>query len=91
MLTPFERMIAKRYLWPGKGEAFIALVASISIGVVMLSVAMLVLVMSVMGGFRSEMLDKFSGLNGHAVIQAYGGKLDNWDCLLYTSPSPRDA
>ena len=82
MLTPFERMIAKRYLWPGKGEAFIALVASISIGVVMLSVAMLVLVMSVMGGFRSEMLDKFSGLNGHAVIQAYGGKLDNWENVL---------
>lgn len=82
MLTPFERMIAKRYLWPGKGEAFIALVAGISVGVVMLSVAMLVLVMSVMGGFRAEMLDKFSGLNGHAVIQAYGGKLDNWESVL---------
>ncbi len=82
MLTPFERMIAKRYLWPGKGEAFIALVAGISVGVVMLSVAMLVLVMSVMGGFRAEMLDKFSGLNGHAVIQAYGGRLDNWESVL---------
>ncbi|MEP3420867.1 MAG: lipoprotein-releasing ABC transporter permease subunit [Erythrobacter sp.] len=82
MLTPFERMIAKRYLWPGKGEAFIALVASISIGVVMLSVAMLVLVMSVMGGFRTEMLEKFSGLNGHAIIQAYGGELDNWEGVL---------
>lgn len=82
MLTPFERMIAKRYLWPGKGEAFIALVASISVGVVMLSVAMLVLVMSVMGGFRAEMLDKFAGLNGHAVVQAYGGKLDNWESTL---------
>ena len=82
MLTPFERMIAKRYLWPGKGEGFIALVAGISVGVVCLSVAMLVLVMSVMGGFRSEMLDKFSGLNGHAIIQAYGGKLDNWEGTL---------
>jgi len=82
MLTPFERMIAKRYLWPGKGEAFIALVAGISVGVVMLSVAMLVLVMSVMGGFRSEMLEKFSGLNGHAIIQAYGGELDNWQDVL---------
>ncbi|MEP0392021.1 MAG: lipoprotein-releasing ABC transporter permease subunit [Erythrobacter sp.] len=82
MLTPFERMIAKRYLWPGKGEAFIALVAGISVGVVMLSVAMLVLVMSVMGGFRSEMLDKFAGLNGHAVIQAYGGELDDWENVL---------
>ena len=38
MLSPFEWMIAKRYLWPGKGEAFIALVAGISVGVVMLSV-----------------------------------------------------
>jgi lipoprotein-releasing system permease protein len=82
MLTPFERMIAKRYLWPGKGEAFIALVAGISVGVVMLSVAMLVLVMSVMGGFRSEMLEKFSGLNGHAIIQAYGGELDDWEGVL---------
>lgn len=82
MLTPFERMIAKRYLWPGKGEAFIALVAGISVFVVMLSVALLVLVMSVMGGFRSEMLEKFSGLNGHAIIQAYGGELDNWEGVL---------
>jgi lipoprotein-releasing system permease protein len=82
MLTPFERMIAKRYLWPGKGEAFIALVAGISVGVVMLSVALLVLVMSVMGGFRGEMLDKFAGLNGHAIVQAYGGKLNNWEAVL---------
>ncbi|MEP0190847.1 MAG: lipoprotein-releasing ABC transporter permease subunit [Erythrobacter sp.] len=82
MLTPFERMIARRYLLPGKGEAFIALVAGISVFVVMLSVAMLVLVMSVMGGFRSEMLDKFAGLNGHAIVQAYGGKLDNWEGVL---------
>ncbi len=82
MLTPFERMIAQRYLWPGKGEGFIALVAGISVGVVMLSVAMLILVMSVMGGFRSEMLDKFSGLNGHAIIQAYGGQLDGWESVV---------
>ncbi len=75
-------MIAKRYLWPGKGEAFIALVASISIGVVMLSVAMLVVVMSVMNGFRAELLDKIVGLNGHAIVQAYGGRLDNWENVL---------
>ena len=82
MLTPFERMIASRYLWPGKGEGFIALVAGISVGVVMLSVAMLVLVMSVMGGFRAEMLDKFSGLNGHAIIQDYDGRFDDWERTL---------
>jgi lipoprotein-releasing system permease protein len=82
MLSPFEWMIAKRYLWPGKGEAFIALVAGISVGVVMLSVAMLVIVMSVMNGFRGELLDKIVNLNGHAVVQAYGGKLENWQSLL---------
>ncbi len=82
MLSPFEWMIAKRYLWPGKGEAFIALVAGISVGVVMLSVAMLVIVMSVMNGFRGELLDKITGLNGHAVVQAYGGRLDNWQSIL---------
>ncbi|MBI1401825.1 MAG: lipoprotein-releasing ABC transporter permease subunit [Porphyrobacter sp.] len=82
MLSPFEWMIAKRYLWPGKGEAFIALVAGISVGVVMLSVAMLVIVMSVMNGFRAELLDKIVSLNGHAIIQSYGGKLENWQDVL---------
>lgn len=82
MLSPFERMIAKRYLWPGKSEAFIALVAGISVGVVMLSVAMLVIVMSVMNGFRAELLDKITGLNGHAVVQAYGGRIDDWQSAV---------
>jgi lipoprotein-releasing system permease protein len=82
MLSPFEWMIAKRYLWPGRGEAFIALVAGISVGVVALSVALLVVVMSVMNGFRYELFDKIVGLNGHAIVQAYGGKLDDWEGVL---------
>ncbi|WP_120717792.1 lipoprotein-releasing ABC transporter permease subunit [Tsuneonella amylolytica] len=81
-LSPFEWTIAKRYMLPGKGEGFIALVAGISVGVVMLSVALLVVVMSVMNGFRAELLDKIVGLNGHAIIQAYGGRLDNWQSVL---------
>ncbi len=81
-LTPFEWMIAKRYLLPGKGEAFIALVAGISVGVVMLSVAMLVVVMSVMNGFRAELLDKITGLNGHAIVQAYNDDLGDWQSVL---------
>ncbi|MXO61836.1 lipoprotein-releasing ABC transporter permease subunit [Qipengyuania oceanensis] len=82
ILSPFEWTIAKRYLLPGRGEAFIALVAGISVGVVMLSVAMLVIVMSVMNGFRAELLDKIVGLNGHAIVQAYGGRLDDWENVL---------
>ncbi|GAA4643634.1 lipoprotein-releasing ABC transporter permease subunit [Pontixanthobacter gangjinensis] len=69
-------------MMPGKGEGFIALVAGISIGVVMLSVALLIVVMSVMNGFRGELLDRFVNLNGHAIIQGYGGRLDNWEQLL---------
>jgi len=82
ILSPFEWTIAKRYMLPGRGEAVIALVAGISIGVVMLSVAMLVIVMSVMNGFRAELIDKITGLNGHAIIQAYGGRLENWEQVL---------
>jgi lipoprotein-releasing system permease protein len=82
ILSPFEWTIAKRYMLPGRGEAVIALVASISIGVVMLSVAMLVIVMSVMNGFRAELIDKITGLNGHAIIQGYGNRIDNWEQVL---------
>ncbi|MFM7378568.1 MAG: lipoprotein-releasing ABC transporter permease subunit [Erythrobacter sp.] len=87
MLSPFEWMIAKRYLWPGRGEAFIALVAAISVGVVSLSVALLVVVMSVMNGFRGELLDKITGLNGHAVVQSVGGRIEDWQSVLATLES----
>ncbi|OJW70648.1 MAG: ABC transporter substrate-binding protein [Sphingomonadales bacterium 63-6] len=82
ILSPFEWMIAKRYMLPGRGEAFIALVAGISLVAVMLGVAALVIVMSVMNGFRAELLDKIVGLNGHAIIQAYGERFDNWQDVL---------
>ena len=71
-------MIARRYLLPGKGEGFIFLVASISLVAVMLGVAALIIVMSVMNGFRAELFDKTVGLNGHAVIQGYDGVLNDW-------------
>jgi lipoprotein-releasing system permease protein len=81
-LTPFEWTIARRYILPGRSEAFIALVAGISLVAVMLGVAALVIVMSVMNGFRAELMDKIVGLNGHAVIQAYGGRLDDWQGIV---------
>lgn len=82
LLSPFEWTIAKRYMLPGKSERFIALVAGISLIAVMLGVAALVIVMSVMNGFRAELLDKIVGLNGHAVVQGYDGRLDNWEGVL---------
>ena len=78
ILNRYERMVAKRYLLPGKGEGFIFLVAGISLGAVALGVAALIIVMSVMNGFRAELFDKIVGLNGHAVIQGYEGRLSDW-------------
>ena len=82
ILSRYERMVARRYLLPGKGEGFIFLVASISLVAVALGVAALIIVMSVMNGFRAELFDKIVGLNGHAVIQGYGGRLQDWRQVL---------
>jgi lipoprotein-releasing system permease protein len=78
ILNRAERMLARRYLLPGKGEGFIFLVASISLIAVALGVAALIIVMSVMSGFRAELFDKIVGLNGHAVVQGYDGRLADW-------------
>jgi lipoprotein-releasing system permease protein len=78
ILNRYERTVARRYLLPGKGEGFIFLVASISLFAVALGVAALIIVMSVMNGFRAELFDKIVGLNGHAIIQGYDGRLANW-------------
>jgi lipoprotein-releasing system permease protein len=89
ILSRYERMIARRYLLPGKGEAFILLVAGFSLGAVMLGVAALVIVMSVMNGFRAELFDKIVGLNGHAVIQGAGGRLPDWrDIVAQAKATP---
>ena len=78
ILNAYERMIAKRYLVPIKGERFIFVVAGFSIGAVALGVAALIIVMSVMNGFRAELFDKIVGLNGHAIVQGYDGRLADW-------------
>ncbi len=82
ILSAHERMIARRYLLPGRGEGFIFLVAGISLFAVMLGVAALIVVMSVMNGFRAELFDKIVGLNGHAVVQGYNGKLPDWRQIM---------
>ena len=78
IFSRYERMIARRYLLPGKGERFIGLVAGFSVGAVMLGVAALVIVMSVMNGFRAELFEKSVGLNGQAVVQGFDNQLPQW-------------
>ena len=82
MITRYERTIARRYLWPGKGEGIIAVVAGFSLLGVILGVAALVIVTSVMNGFRAELFDKITAQNGHAIIQGYDGRLNDWQRVL---------
>ncbi len=82
ILSAHERMIAKRYLLPGKGEGFIFLVAAFSLVAVALGVAVLIVVLSITNGFRAELFDKIVGLNGHAVVQGYGGRLTDWRQIM---------
>lgn len=81
ILSRYERMIARRYLLPGRGEAFILVVAGFGMVAVMLGVWALIVVMSVMNGARAELFDKIVGLNGHAVVQGYGGRLPDWRAI----------
>src|SRR5215212_6333107 len=85
ILNLAERMLTRRYLLPGRGEAFIFLVASISLVAVALGVAALIIVMSVMNGFRAELFDKIVGLNGHAVVQGFDGRLADWERIAVTA------
>lgn len=77
----YERVIIKRYLLPARGEGFIFVAAAFSFLAVMLGVASLVVVMSVVNGVRAELFEKISGLNGHAVVQGFGGRLQNWQAI----------
>ena len=85
ILNNYEKMIAKRYLLPGKSEGFIFVVAGFSVGAVALGVAALIIVMSVMNGFRAELFEKTAGLNGHAIIQGYDGRLADWKSVADTA------
>jgi len=78
ILSRPERMVARRYLLPQKGEGFIFVVAGFSVAAVAIGVWALIVVMSIMNGFRDELFDKIVGVNGHAVVQGYEGRLTNW-------------
>jgi lipoprotein-releasing system permease protein len=82
LLSAYERLVIKRYLLPVKGEGFIFVAAIFSFIAIALGVWALVIVMSVMNGFRAELFDKIVGLNGHAVVQSYDGRLTDWRDVL---------
>ncbi|MDJ0683396.1 MAG: lipoprotein-releasing ABC transporter permease subunit [Alphaproteobacteria bacterium] len=70
MFGPVERLIAFRYLRARRQEGFISVIAWFSIAGITLGVATLIIVMSVMNGFREDILSRILGLNGHIRVQA---------------------
>lgn len=71
----WERMLASRYLRAKRSEGGVGLITVISFAGVTLAVAILIIVMSVMNGFRAELLNKILGFNGHVFVT--GGVLDD--------------
>ena len=66
----FEGMRALRYLRARRAEGFISIIAWFSLAGIGLGVATLIIVMSVMNGFRAELLGRIIGLNGHLQVQS---------------------
>ena len=86
MISKIERIIAFRYLKPKKKEGFLRVISIFSFTGIALGVAILIIVMSVMNGFRTELINKILGFNPHIIVKPYNNKinkedLDNLDVL----------
>ncbi len=81
MISPFERMLAWRYLRSKKAEGFVSVIAGFSFTGIMLGVATLIIVMSVMNGFRAELFGRILGLNGHMNVYSQSGQLFDYEYL----------
>ncbi|HTP77165.1 MAG TPA: lipoprotein-releasing ABC transporter permease subunit [Rhizomicrobium sp.] len=75
----FEWAIAMRYLRARRAESFVSVIAGFSLAGIALGVATLIIVMSVMNGFRHELLGRILGLQGHVIVQGEGGYLADFD------------
>jgi lipoprotein-releasing system permease protein len=78
MFNAFERKIAARYLRARRGERFVSVIAIFSLVGIALGVATLIIVMSVMNGFRQELLAQILGLNGDIGVYATNTPLTNY-------------
>ncbi len=73
MFTQTERLIAVRNLRPKRKQGFLKIISLFSFLGIMLGVAILIIVMSVMNGFRADLTDKIIGLNPHLILQLNDG------------------
>ena len=77
MFTKAERLISLRNLKPKKKEGFLKIISIFSFLGIMLGVAILIIVMSVMNGFKTDLTKKILGLNPHVVIQPNSFEIDD--------------
>src|SRR4051794_6956455 len=79
--APFEWLLSGRYLRARRKEGFISVIAGFSFLGIMLGVATLIIVMAVMKGFCTQLLDKILGLNGHLLVQPLESPLNDWQAV----------
>ncbi len=76
MISKIERLVAFRYLKPKKKEGFLKVISIFSFTGIALGVAILIIVMSVMNGFRTELINKILGFNAHIIVKPYEKKIE---------------
>ena len=79
--SAFERLVAWRYLRARRKEAFISVIAGFSFIGIMLGVATLIIVMAVMNGFRTELISRILGINGHMIVQPVDTPFNDYPAL----------
>jgi len=77
LFTKVERLISLRNLKPKRKEGFLKVISIFSFLGIMLGVAILIIVMSVMNGFRTDLTNKILGLNPHIIVQPNTSIIDN--------------
>ena len=77
--SPFEWLVAFRYLRARRKEGLISVFAGFSFLGIALGVATLIIVMAVMNGFRQELFNKMLGLNGHIIVHSMEGRFTDYD------------
>ena len=77
MISKIEKILAIRYLKPKKKEGFLKIISIFSFTGIALGVAILIIVMSVMNGFRTELINKILGFNPHIIVKSYENEVDN--------------
>ena len=76
MFGRFERMVAGRYLRARRGERFASIIAVFSLIGIALGVATLIIVMSVMNGFKADLMGRILGLHGDLTVYGYGRPIE---------------